>query len=42
MKAERFRKAGDGEGVAVWLRILEAAEELLSEHRIILIENAQL
>ena len=31
VQAERFRKAGDGERVAVWLRIMKAAEELLAE-----------
>ena len=31
VRAERCRKAGDGEGVAVWLRILKAAEDLLAE-----------
>ena len=31
VSAERFRKAGDGEGAAVWLRILKAAEDLLAE-----------
>ena len=31
VSAERCRKAGDGEGAAVWLRILKAAEELLAE-----------
>ena len=31
VKAERFCKAGDGEGVAVWMRVLKEAEKLLAE-----------
>jgi hypothetical protein len=32
-KAERFSKAGDAEGAAVWLRILRATETLLAKDR---------
>ena len=31
VRAERCRKVGDGEGAAVWLRVLKAVEELLAE-----------
>jgi hypothetical protein len=33
IKAEKFSKAGDLEGAAVWFRILTAAEELLAKDR---------
>ncbi len=33
MRAEQYLAAGDVEGEAVWLRIVKAIEELLSEER---------
>ena len=33
MRADELLKGGDLEGVAVWLRIVKAVEELLSEER---------
>jgi hypothetical protein len=33
IKAERFSKAGNLEGAAVWVRILTAVEELLNKDR---------
>ncbi len=33
MRADEFMEAGDMEGRAVWLRIVKAIEELLSEER---------
>ncbi len=33
MRADELMEAGDMEGRAVWLRILKAIEELLSEER---------
>ncbi len=33
MRADELMDAGDMEGEAVWLRILKAVEELLSEER---------
>ncbi len=33
MRADELMDAGDMEGRAVWLRIVEAVEELLSEER---------
>ena len=33
MRADELMEAGDMEGVAVWLRIVKAIEELLSEER---------
>ena len=33
MKADELMEAGDVEGEAVWLRIVKAIEELLSEER---------
>ena len=33
MRADELMEAGDMEGVAAWLRIVRAVEELLSEER---------
>ncbi len=33
MRADELMEAGDMEGEAVWLRIVKAIEELLSEER---------
>ncbi len=33
MRADKLMEAGDMEGEAVWLRIVKAIEELLSEER---------